>query len=222
MGKKVVRVKIKTSATRFFMIVYLHTSFLAWPFFSKGAEGKLNQQADLFVITTVQKGFTLLELLLVLAIITLGSAIIIPNINNTEAKLFNAQLRELAGVLKYNRRNAVVTGEIKRAQLFNPFDDHNNIREHEERPKKGQWYSRGAVVRWLDKGTTHNKGAKQTLVQAFSTEQVSTKQAMLTVQFFPQGGATGGTLLLQQDDQQAQLVIDSFNGKLSIKYPENR
>ena len=44
----------------------------------------------------VNKGFTLLEFLVVLAIIALGSAIILPGIANTEGKLFRAQLRELA------------------------------------------------------------------------------------------------------------------------------
>jgi len=40
---------------------------------------------------------------------------------------------------------------------------------------------------------------------------------MINIQFFPQGGATGGTLILQQGSLKSQLVIDSFTGKLSIE-----
>lgn len=177
--------------------------------------------AQLFSLKEEQKGFTLLELLLVLAIITLGSAIIIPNISNTDGKLFAAQLRDLANILKYNRRNAVVTGEIQSAQLFNLFDDQETIKGHEQRNKtghkKGQWYSQGAVVRWLDKD---NLNKTRMVAKPLETNNQA-KPAMLMVQFFPQGGATGGTLLLQQGAQQAQLVVNSFTGKLTIHYPEN-
>jgi general secretion pathway protein H len=182
---------------------------------------------QLFSLKEKQKGFTLLELLLVLAIITLGSAIIIPNIGHTDGKLFAAQLRDLANVLKYNRRNAVVTGEIQSAQLFNLFDDQDNIKGHEQSYKmgykKGQWHSQGAVIRWLDKDNIDNTKIYNTkVVQKQLETNILARQAMLMIQFFPQGGATGGTLLLQQGEQQAQLMVNSFNGRLSIQYPPKK
>ena len=69
-----------------------------------------------------QQAFTLFELLVVLAIIALGSAIILPSISSSDSKIFQAQLRELSAVLKYNRRHAVISGQIQLAQLF-PYQD---------------------------------------------------------------------------------------------------
>ena len=137
-----------------------------------------------------QQGFTLFELLVVLAIIALGSSIILPSISSSDSKIFQAQLRELSAVLKYNRRHAVISGQTQLAQLF-PYQDGqiNN-------KKKGQWYSRGAEFSWLNKQNNNSQ--------------------MINIKFFPQGGATGGTLQLRQGALQSQLIIDSFTGKLTL------
>ena len=144
-----------------------------------------------------QRAFTLLELLIVLAIIALGSAVIIPSIGNTDAKIFNAQIKELAAILKYNRRNAVISGQAQLSQLF-PYEDDNNKAVIYTDKKKGSWYSRGAGFEWLN-------------------QEKNLPQKIINIQFFPQGGATGGTLILKQGSLQSQLVIDSYTGKLSIK-----
>ena len=144
-----------------------------------------------------QTAFTLLELLVVLAIIALGSIIIIPSIGNTDAKIFYAQIRELSAVLKYSRRNAVITGQPQISHIF-PHDN-NLVDKNTIAVKKGDWRSRGAIIEWLNKEKNH------------------LSQQLISIQFFPQGGATGGTLLIKQDQLQVQLIIDSFTGKLTIK-----
>ncbi len=140
-----------------------------------------------------QNAFTLLELMIVLAIIAIGSAVIIPRISNTEGKIFRAQLRELSAVLKYNRRNAVIKGQIREAVLY-PYQENPN-----STVEKGHWQSSGASVQWLEKASN-----------------TDSKPKPFTIQFFPQGGATGGTLLLKQGRFQSKLIIDSFTGKLTL------
>ena len=144
-----------------------------------------------------QRAFTLLELLIVLAIMALGSAIIIPSITNTDSKIFHAQIKELAAILKYNRRNAVISGQIQLSQLF-PYENDKHKAIIYTHKKKGSWYSRGATFSWLEQSR-------------------NLPNSMINIQFFPQGGATGGILILQQGSLKSQLVIDSFTGKLSIE-----
>ena len=54
-----------------------------------------------------------------------------------------------------------------------------------------------------------------------STEQVSDIEDSVDVTFYPEGGSTGGTLLLALDDQQARIVIDPFTGRISNESDED-
>src|SRR5690606_29564023 len=57
------------------------------------------------------RGFTLLELVIVLAIVALGAFVVAPNFSGMNARTFNAQVREANALLNYSRRTAVVTGQ---------------------------------------------------------------------------------------------------------------
>ena len=57
------------------------------------------------------KGFTLLEILLVLAIIGVASLVVFPNITGLETRTFNARVREAHTLLNLARRTAVVSGQ---------------------------------------------------------------------------------------------------------------
>ena len=58
-----------------------------------------------------QRGFTLLEIILVLAIIATASVLIVPNLGGFEARTFSTQLRQAQSLLNYARRTAVVSGK---------------------------------------------------------------------------------------------------------------
>ena len=57
------------------------------------------------------RGFTLLELLLVLAIVAMASLVVFPNIGGLETRTFNARVREAHTLLNLARRTAVVSGQ---------------------------------------------------------------------------------------------------------------
>ena len=63
-------------------------------------------------------GFTLLEILLVMAIIAMASLILVPNMTGIESRTFGAQVREAQSLLNYARRLAVVSGQPSTASLF--------------------------------------------------------------------------------------------------------
>ena len=63
-----------------------------------------------------QRGFTLLELILVMGIVALAAAIIAPNLTGIDGRNFDAQLRELVAQLNYARRSAIVSGQVSTMQ----------------------------------------------------------------------------------------------------------
>jgi len=133
-----------------------------------------------------------MELLLVLAIIAIASAIVIPRISSNSHN-FQAQVRELSAVLKYNRRMAIVSSQLQQAKLF-PYKEDSLPKKL----KKGHWQSQGADLIWLSSpaGEIHNQ--------------------VVSIDFFPQGGATGGELLLSQDQFKVKISIDGFTGKVVV------
>ncbi len=148
------------------------------------------------------KAFTLLELLLVLAIIGLASALIIPRLN-TDSKLYDAQVRELLAVLKYNRRMAVVSNQIQHCVLHPVIESDssvNNYSDQKQGNKKGHWFSKGAQYIWT-------KGD--------STNEIKNKKVV--IDFFPQGGATDGELLIYFADLKNKITVDGFTGKVTLE-----
>jgi len=144
-----------------------------------------------------QYGFTLLELMVVMAIMALLSAVLIPRMGHNDNKLFQAQLRTLANTLNYNRRNAVIMKRPYTMIVF-PYIDSENKKQAIQKKNKGDWTSQSADIQWQS-GTTilNNKRFK--------------------INYFPQGGATGGIIRLRQGRFIAHLTIDGITGKVTIK-----
>lgn len=143
------------------------------------------------------RAFTLMELLLVLAIIGIASAVIIPRIT-TSGQNFQGQVRELTAVLKYNRRMAIVSSRLQQAKLF-PYQEEANGTPL----KKGHWRSKGAELSWSKENSNSTPAQK--------------KNQIISIDFFPQGGATGGELILSQEPFKTKIHIDSFTGKVTIE-----
>lgn len=143
-------------------------------------------------------GFTLMELMIVMAIIALAGAVIIPRIGSNDSKLYRAQLKTLTATLNYNRRSAVVMNRPFEMTLF-PFTENNDTTN---KLKKGDWASQGADIQWQS-----------------DTQKLQNK--VFTIRYFPQGGATGGTIRLQHGRFIARLRIDGITGKVTIEETHN-
>jgi len=144
-----------------------------------------------------QYGFTLLELMVVMAIMALLSAVLIPSMGQNDNKLFQAQLRTLANTLNYNRRNAVIMHRPYTMTVF-PYTDDTRKKQSIEKKNKGDWISQSADIQW-------QSGTIKLLNKPFK------------INYFPQGGATGGIIRLQQGRFIAHLTIDGITGKVTIK-----
>lgn len=152
------------------------------------------------------RGFTLLELLVVLAIIAMGSIIVIPNISGMGGKTFNAQVRDAVNLLNYERRTAVVSG-----QLANAIFVSNIVDDSEQDPQR-----EGSA---LDLGDDDQiwKSNQISLAYRDSTDRVRPVDERLEVSFFPEGGSTGGAIIFSQDNRRAVVTIDPFSGRVALE-----
>ncbi|HBX36101.1 MAG TPA: hypothetical protein DEG76_01835 [Pseudohongiella sp.] len=152
--------------------------------------------------TRNQCGFTLLELLLVLGIAAMMAMLIGPGISSLNSPGFNAQVREATGLLNHARRMAVVQGGTTRVEfIVNPPGSLNtSIADDFETSDPS------VVGRWLSAGTE--------LAFTDSTGRQSSVQEKLSIEFYPEGGSSGGTLEFSQDSRRLKLSIDPFSGRV--------
>lgn len=148
-----------------------------------------------------QAGFTLLELLLVLTIIGMASLLIVPNVGNLEVRTFSAQVRQATSLLNYARRTAVVQG-LPAVATF-----HAQSAEDEARPRQpvtgnvGNWESYGSAIRYRD-----------------SADRELEVEEKIDISFYPEGGSSGGTLILTRDDQTVRISVNPFTGQVTTEY----
>ena len=154
----------------------------------------------------IQRGFTLLELLIVLSIIVIASAVVIPSITGTESSLLMAQVRQTANAFNYARRIAIVEGAPQVAtliQLDPQSPDYPDI--------KGEVVQR-ATIPILEQFDA------EISFQADINEDPEVLD-VIQVEFFPQGGSTGGILTFTLEELSAGIRIDPITGKIAIRYP---
>ncbi len=154
------------------------------------------------------RGFTLLELMIVLAILAMGSMLVIPSLTGMNARTFGAQVREASALLNYARRTAVVTGQPVTASFqiapTEGADETDSASARSRLDRDGVWTSRGVGVTYRD-----------------STNQLVDVDELIDITFFPEGGSTGGELILAIDDREASIFIDPFSGKVKTEYPDD-
>lgn len=151
-----------------------------------------------------QCGFTLLEIMLVVAIMALAAVIVIPSVGSLEARGFSAQVRQAHTLLNYARRTAVVSGQPA-SVAFTTIDP--ALTEDAEADEALQ-IARDSVGLWQYEDAE--------LLFLSSTNQESEVEEVLEVSFYPEGGSTGGTLTFTQAQQTASIHIDPFTGRIDL------
>ena len=157
-------------------------------------------------------GFTLLELMIVLAILAMGSMLVIPGLTGMDSRTFNAQVREAGSLLNYARRTAVVTGRPVVAS-FESQSEESEAEEAEIRTSEAARSTLGPDAPWSSRGVE--------IVYRDSTRQLVEVEDTIDITFFPEGGSTGGELILTLDDREAVIVIDPFSGRVRTELPDD-
>ncbi len=144
-------------------------------------------------------GFTLLELLLAMAIIAMAAALLAPSLGGLEARTFDAQVRRAGALLNHARRAAVVSGRPATAAF------HADAAAAAEGPRgsAGDWTAEGLRLGFRD-GAGRERDADGTVVVAF----------------YPEGGSSGGVLLLAGAGGTARIGIDPFTGRIASERVE--
>jgi len=147
-----------------------------------------------------------LELMLVLTIMAMASILVIPNIGSLDSRTFSAQIREATSLLNYARRIAVVSGQPSTAIFSTGFEQIDDGAAQLPIGRNiGRWESEGTAIRYRD-----------------STDREIEVEARIEITFYPEGGSTGGTLLLSQQDRQVNIIVDPFTGRISTEYQEDQ
>ena len=98
------------------------------------------------VVPSRQRGFTLLEILLVLSIIAMASIFVVPNIGGFEARTFNTQVRQANSLLNYARRTAVVSGQASSVSFNVLSIEERDLVEREDETFYPEGGSTGGVL----------------------------------------------------------------------------
>ncbi|MDT8399088.1 MAG: prepilin-type N-terminal cleavage/methylation domain-containing protein [Pseudomonadales bacterium] len=153
-------------------------------------------------------GFTLLELLVVLALLAVAATLIIPSISSNDSKIFRAQVSQAVSVLNYARRIAIVKA-LPGVAIFSSAaaaaEPAANTRPDEKaKPNSVRWHS-------------------AELSLAFQAERDQRPEAVDQVElvFFPEGGSTGGILTFQWEQLRAEIRVDPITGRISLHYPDD-
>jgi len=148
-----------------------------------------------------QRGFTLLELLLVLGILGMLATLAVPALRSLDAPGFDAQVRQATGLLNNARRMAVVQGQTTRVE-FEIAGANSVVADDGMLPstQTARWRTENLEL-WYANSTQSNQRVDERLI----------------ISFFPEGGSTGGDLMFRQDDRERVVEIDPFSGRVSIR-----
>lgn len=162
----------------------------------------VNLPADIGRQAGKQGGFTLLELLLVLGILGMAAMLLGPGLATLDSPAFSAQTREATGLLNYARRMAVVQGTPATIEFLTSTDaddDTNSDTDTQQSDIVGRWVGDNIAMSYRD-----------------SAGQDAPVERRILVTFYPEGGSTGGELILQQDSRQLTISVDPFSGRVQV------
>lgn len=152
-----------------------------------------------------ERGFSLLELLIVIVIIGIAVAWVAPRFGRSEVSLLKAELREAIATLNYARRMALIQG-IKTNVVLSSMP--KDLSGQGQKSDELHWRSRGAELRWAEqRGETAQKDEKTAPAFVFT--------------FYPGGGSSGGELILSRAEYRATIEVNPLTGKISAAMEEN-
>ncbi len=151
-----------------------------------------------------QRGFTLLELLVVLSIIVLGIGLIAPNVGLTDNSAFTADVRKAAATLSYARRLAMVQATPVTAQLHSGAED--------------AAAAESSATLSVEQQQRHWRSELVQLSYQDDIQPNPERVDDIAITFFPQGGSTGGTVYFSRNQRSAVIRVSSVTGRIRVAW----
>lgn len=165
-------------------------------------------------LSAQQHGFTLLELLLVLSILGMAASLLVPVLNTLGGPSFNAQVREANNLLNFARRHAVVTGQVAGIEFL--LSDAADMDLEAERRNGNDADADQDEAVFQNTVLRQWQGSDIELWYEDSSHPMREIEDRLLIEFFPEGGSTGGELLFRQGGRESLIQIDPFSGRVSV------
>lgn len=145
-------------------------------------------------IASAERGFTLIEMMVVLALLALISAMILPMMGGSQAKAdVQAAARELAAGLRTTRNLAMMRGH---SESFLVDTGNGSFRA-----------GKGSAARRIP-------GGVQAVLVTATQEQISDRIG--GIRFFADGSSTGGGVRLAKGKSRDQVLVDWLTGRVSM------
>jgi general secretion pathway protein H len=140
-----------------------------------------------------QRGFTLLELLVVLTIMAFAAAIVVPSLGGPSTSELKSAARELASGLRYARGQAIVHRNEAALVLDiegRTFTVPPDTRVHRLPDKIG--------------------------IKLFTAQRDLVNEKVGAIRFFPDGGSNGGRITLATGERKFDVDVDWLTGRVAI------
>jgi len=160
-----------------------------------------------------EKGFSLVELVVVLLIVSLSIALVAPSLSRFSRTIeLKAATKKISGILRYYRSEAVNKGNVY--QVFFDSDLREvKVQSMESTEEKGEGEKKeeqsSKKIYSLPDGV-HIKEIK--------VESLQYSSDLPTVEFYPNGGSNGGTILLDSEDRKGYRIrIHFLTGMVEVE-----
>jgi general secretion pathway protein H len=146
-----------------------------------------------FIASVGAQGLTLIEILVVLAIIALVTAIALPMVTGTSNAEMRSAARQLASGLRLARSEAV----SQRRETFLVIDI------------AGRRFK-------VDKDVREHPLPKNVELKLFTAQKDLVDEKVGSIRFYPDGGSNGGRITLGSGDRKYEVDVDWLTGRVAI------
>jgi general secretion pathway protein H len=176
---------------------------------------------------TGSKGFTLIELIVVLVIISLMTALVTPRLIGSLTKMnLKTSAQKISSFLRYARSQAVSEQTVYHA-VFD-FENNSMYIKNEKPPDEQDTYFKAEI----ESAETDNSKSGRSGIQSYIfPEGVVIKKAIIAneeidsgsfnIIFYPAGSSSGGiVVLMDEKERRYQINIDFITGIISLSEPD--
>jgi general secretion pathway protein H len=154
------------------------------------------------------RGFSLIEMVVVMVLLSLAVALVTPSLSKFSRSVeLKAAAKKISGILRYYRSEAVNKGQVFRV-FFDPDLREVKVQPMESTEEKGE-----------DKPPQKIYSLPQGIhMKEIKVESPQYSSDFPTVEFYPNGGSNGGTILLDSEDRKGYRIrIHFLTGTVQVE-----